>query len=967
MKPEFLLIPAIFIFSLGLLISDKKLALYFLLVFSVFLHKQFFGIQVWNLLIIRVYMVAFLAWCIGWVVLYLYRGKSLKPIKEALAEPFIFLLVALWLVRLASLPFTKNILASFSLFAFFTTMVALGIFLYYLLREKPDQVLVYIKFYIGLAFGLCLFACFQAYLFLDTGKIIGALWNVPGRFPRLGSLFWDVNHFGSFLASLLPVLGAFVLLSKKPNQAIARILAFGLMCGVLVSTSSRTSWILAGVSAFSFVSIRFYKHFRAKGVAITLGILLVCSSLFLLEYRKNESPLRLRIKEYFHYRMDSFDAHFMLLKGSEEIFRKYPILGGGYGGFFEHFTETKVSVDYFGKDTAAFTTRVPAHTIWGETLAETGLLGITTFILFMAFILGSLLYLAFKSNSKEQSLLSSAMFSSILGWLVAGIFYSYNSEFFFIILFLYFMYAVSCLGKDLSIAKLLDFLNSRADLGFVFLAILSIFLIFVSLGKNHLIPWDEAIYAKIAKNMVKSGDYLNMEWVPGKAWYEKPPLLIWLMAGFMNLLGVGEWSARFPSALFGLGTILLIYYWAREQFGKSATFVSGLSLLTTAHFLYYARCSMMDVAVGFFITLGLYFYCSAKQKSRSVFWILSGISIGLGAMTKGVVGLLPLPIITIYEIYLFLLSGQKFSWSLAKNYLLLFLYFLIVISPWHLYMHLHFGKEFWNNYLGYHVLGRAFSNAEGKSQPFLWYFVVLKVSMRIWFVALIPAFFYGVFKATKKENIWVFFTIWSLITFLFFSVSTSKLIWYIIPIYPVLAMFVGVFVRDAVNLALGWLFTFWNRLSKSQFGAYPSSWKFLVYFGITVFGLTYFYFNKNLVYTSDLSGPQASLLELKDKRYGVSSKVYTDRIELPLVLFYTDGPFEEVDFGPLRKVLKRANESALGNSDLSNKKITEPVVFITKLDRFATLQKDFLNLIPVSQNGDWVLGEFPVASVAQPL
>ncbi len=967
MKPEFLLIPAIFIFSLGLLILDKKLALYFLLVFSVFLHKQFFGIQIWNLLIIRVFMVAFLVWCIGWLVLYFRRKKSLSFIKDALTEPFIFLLVALWLVRLASLPFTKNLLASLSLFTFFTTVVALGIFLYFFLKEKPDQVLSYIKFYLGLALGLCIFACFQAYLFLDTGKIIGALWNVPGRFPRLGSLFWDVNHFGSFLASLLPVLGAFILLSKKPTQAIARIFAFALMCGILASTSSRTSWILMGVSAFSFVSIRFYKHFRTKGVAIILGILVMFLSLFLLEYRKKESPLRLRIKEYFHYRMDSLDAHFMLLKGSEEIFRKYPVLGGGYGSFFEHFTETKVSVDYFRKDTAAFTTRVPAHTIWGEILAETGLLGITTFILFMGFILGSLLYLAFKSNSKEQSLLSSAMFSSILGWLVAGIFYSYNSEFFFIIIFLYFMYAVSCLGKDLSVIKLLDFLNSRADLGFVCLAILSIFLIFVSLGKNHLIPWDEAIYAKIAKNMVKSGDYLNMEWIPGKAWYEKPPLLIWLMSGFMNFLGVGEWSARIPSALFGLGTIFVVYFWAREQFGKSSAFISGLSLLTTAHFLYYARCSMMDVAVGFFITLSLYFYYLAKQKEKSLFWILSGIAVGLGVMTKGVVGLIPLPVIAIYEIYLFLFAEQKISWNLVKNYFLFFLYFLIIVSPWHLYMHLHFGKEFWNNYLGYHVLGRAFSNAEGKSQPFFWYLIVLKVSMRIWFVALIPAFFYGVFKATKKERIWVFFTSWSLITFLFFSISKSKLVWYIIPIYPVLTMFVGVFIRDAVSFVLARLFTFWNRLSKSQFVAYPSSWKFLVYFGISAFSLTYFYFNSNLVYTSDLSGPQASLLELKDKIYGTNLKVYTDRIEPPLALFYTDGPFEEVDFGPLQKVLKKANDAALGNLYSPNQIALEPVIFITKQDRFATLQKDFVSLIPVSQNGDWVLGELPVVPNIQPL
>lgn len=959
MNIQLILLPLLFLFSLGIVILDRKLALYVLLVVSVLLHKQLFSIYQWNLLPARIFMLAFLFWACGSTLLLVIKKKSLTLIWQTIKEPFVLLLVLLWAVRAISLIFTQNLSASINLLAFFTTMTALGIFCYLFLKDKPKQVLSYIKAYIFVAFVLCLFAFFQAYLYLHTGKIIGALWNVPDKFPRLGSLFWDVNHFGSLLASLLPVLGAIILSSKKIKHAILWSLMFLPMTGVLFFTNSRTSWILGFVALLVFILILIFKRFGVKGVAVIGIVLALIVSGFFLEYQNKESRFRKEIKDYFHYRMDSFDAHFMLLEGAVEIFDKYPIIGGGYGGFFEHFAETSIAAEYFGRDPAAFTTRVPAHTIWGEVLSETGLLGLTTFVLFVALILGTLLYSAFKSDTKEQTLLSSAMFASILGWLVAGIFYSYNSEFFFIVLFLYFMYAVSSLGKQYSVNKLLSYLKGRMDIGFLFILSVGLVLIFTSLGKNHLIPWDEAIYAGIAKNMVKTGEYLVMEWVPGKVWFEKPPLMLWAMSGFMSLLGIGELAARLPSALLGFATVLLIYVWTKKLFGKTSAFVAGLALLTSVHYLYYARASMMDVAVTFFITLSLYCYYLAKQKEQAHFWVYSGIAIGFAVMAKGVVGLLPFPIIGLYELYLLKTSQQKFSFALLKNYCLIVLYPLIIALPWHLYMHLKFGEVFWNNYIGYHVFDRALTAIEDKGRPFLWYLTVMKVSMRIWFVTLIPATFYGVFKAIKKQKDIVFLLIWGLFILLFFSVAKSKLIWYITPVYPVAVILISFFIRDAINWILG-VFTAFPKLNKLSLKSLKNSiincpqvknpspiGQFILYFGLATFGLVYFYFNKEMVYTGDLTGPEATLLELKDEKYGMERKVYIDRIELPLALFYTDGPFEIVDFAPLKQTLKNAGDD-------------ESVIFITKESRFSSLKEKYPRLLLIQQEGDWVLGYLPL-------
>ncbi|HDQ88735.1 MAG TPA: hypothetical protein ENN92_01145 [candidate division WWE3 bacterium] len=218
--------------------------------------------------------------------------------------------------------------------------------------------------------------------------------------------------------------------------------------------------------------------------------------------------------------------------------------------------------------------------------------------------------------------------------------------------------------------------------------------------------------------------------------------------------------------------------------------------------------------------------------------------------------------------------------------------------------------------------------------------------MRIWFVALIPAFFYGIYKSFKKHKDIIFLLIWSLSVFVFFSVAKSKLVWYITPIYPALAILVGLFVRDVVHLVLG----FAKKVFKKQ--EVSLAWPFLIYFGITIFGLTYFYYHKKMVYTGDLTGKQARLIKYKDVRFGLEEVLYVDKVEPPLALFYSDGPSKTVDYAELHKTIKTA-------------KANEQVVFMTKTSRFDSLEEEFPNLLVVMQEKEWVLGYLPVKPVEE--
>ncbi len=917
MNLEIVIFALVFFIALLLIFKNFRAGVFVLLILSTFLHKELFSIYRWDALPVRVFMLALLGYTI------IYFSRNLPKLKEAVKEPFVVLLFFMWLVNGISIIFTKNLYSSITLFGFFTAITALGFMLFAKFKGDVLSLEKLIKFYIGLAVVLCLFAVFQGFLYYQFDVVIGALWSIPNNLPRIGATFWDVNHFGAFLAVLMPLLGTFLLVTSSKKARVMYGFAFLLMGGMLLLTNSRTAWILALVAFLSFVTLLLYKKFKARGVmaiALVLSLILVG---FYVEYSDKSSPFRAKVKNYFHYRIDSFDSHMLLLQGAYQVFEESPILGGGYGGFFEHFAKTPIAATYFGRDPAALNTRVPAHTIWGETLAETGAIGMAVFLLFVFLLLLVPLYLGLKATDKKQSLVGISIFSALLGWFIAGIFYSYKSEFFWLIVFLYFLYSASLLGSNYTLTNIIGFVTHSKRLAVGGLVVLAGLLVFIALGRNHLIPWDEAIYAQIARNMVDRGNFVIQTWKFGEVWYEKPPLVMWLMALSFKLLGVSSFAARLPSALFGVATVILTYIFGKKLFSRTAGFISAFALLTTFHFLYYARTAMLDIAATFFITLCLYLYWLARSMQKATYWKYAGLACGFAVLTKGVVGFLPVPIIVLME--------AKNLRHLIKPLLLFILFAAIIFLPWHLDMYRRFGSAFLANYIGYHVVNRAVSAIEDKGRPIWWYLEVMKVSMRIWFVVLLGALPAAVIQAVKKLKPYVFLVAWLLFTLVFFSVAKSKLVWYILPAYPAAALIVGQFLAFLIGKI--------QLLLHKYSGVVV---KFLLMYVLIVFGLIYLFVNKTLVYTSDLTGPQARLLMLKDKEFGVEEKVYVDRIELPLVLFYTRGPFEVVDYGPLKLKLDTAS-------------LDERVVFITKESRYQNFSGYIDRVELVDQQNEWVL------------
>jgi 4-amino-4-deoxy-L-arabinose transferase-like glycosyltransferase len=125
------------------------------------------------------------------------------------------------------------------------------------------------------------------------------------------------------------------------------------------------------------------------------------------------------------------------------------------------------------------------------------------------------------------------------------------------------------------------------------------------LGHVHLFDWDEINFAESSREMLVSGDWFHVQ-INYEPFWEKPPLFFWIQSISMAIFGINEFGARFPNALFGIITLLAIYFIGKKHFsaklGMTWAFVYAGSLLPHIYF----RSGIIDPIFNLFIFLSVY-------------------------------------------------------------------------------------------------------------------------------------------------------------------------------------------------------------------------------------------------------------------------------------------------------------------------------------------------------------------------
>ena len=323
-------------------------------------------------------------------------------------------------------------------------------------------------------------------------------------------------------------------------------------------------------------------------------------------------------------------------------------------------------------------------------------------------------------------------------------------------------------------------MNQYEKKSLLVLAAVIIFMVFFGIGGVPLLDPDEPVYAETAREMILTGDYLSPR-IFGDYWYDKPPMYYWLVALAFHVFGDGEFAARFPAGLMAGGTALMLYFSVTKLFNEKAGFWSSIVLSSSIMFFYMGKAAVTDTTLLFFMTGAL--LCFLHKR----YWLMY-VCMALATVTKGPIGVVfPGAIIFLYLLFM----GQLREILRMHVIRGILLYFLIA-SPWYYAMYTVHGMDFINTFLGFHNITR-FTTPEHASRVTFWYYLpVIILGMFPWTGILLQSIKSSVSDSRIDDmRTLMFMHVWWVFVLLFFTICKTKLVSYILPMFPALAIIIG--------------------------------------------------------------------------------------------------------------------------------------------------------------------------------
>jgi 4-amino-4-deoxy-L-arabinose transferase-like glycosyltransferase len=319
----------------------------------------------------------------------------------------------------------------------------------------------------------------------------------------------------------------------------------------------------------------------------------------------------------------------------------------------------------------------------------------------------------------------------------------------------------------------------------------------IFLGSRPLSVPDEGRYVEIPREMTVTGDWLTPR-LNGVKYFEKPPLFYWFEAALIRLFGLSEWSVRIGPALFALFGCLAVYYAAARLHGRRAGVLSAIVLGTSVLYFALSRLISLDMPVSVLLTAALLSFLLGTREPqgtarRFFFWGFYAFA-ALATLTKGLIGIV-IPGMVLGAWMLVMNEWRVLRTMHLSSGMMIF---LLIAAPWHILAD-KANPEFFNFYFIHEHFQRYLTKVHHRFKPF-WFFIPIIIGGFLpWSAFLVQAVRHalpGSWADRKQSKEAIYLMLWAGLVFLFFSASSSKLIPYVLPVLPPLAILVGKYLAD---------------------------------------------------------------------------------------------------------------------------------------------------------------------------
>ena len=353
--------------------------------------------------------------------------------------------------------------------------------------------------------------------------------------------------------------------------------------------------------------------------------------------------------------------------------------------------------------------------------------------------------------------------------------------------------------------------QKRWRIHLIVLAVASVIYIGCMVSPPSLMDDVDAVQAQIARNMIRSGDWVTPR-LDGIVYLEKPPLIYWLIAGSYKIFGEHDWAARVPMVLACLALCWVTTAFGIWAFSARAGLYAGLVMATCVGLFLFTRVLIPDVMLTFTTALAMWAFMRAldEEEARPRFWAyIFSASLGVGLLWKSLIAVVfPVAAGIIYLAIQRELFSRR-TWKRLRPFTGAVIA-LVIAVPWHVLATLRNPPYF----------SLALRSGPGQYHGFLWFFFMNEQVLRflnlryprdyntvprlyfwlfhllwlfpwsVYFPAIAKLSFKPMDRADRAGRARLLALCWIGFLMVFFTFSTTQE-YYSMPAYPAIALLLG--------------------------------------------------------------------------------------------------------------------------------------------------------------------------------